>query len=354
MNMARTAFLTGSVFWVAASLGGCHAASGRTGETRSAAAPSPRWTTFEDPSERAFSLAVPAGWKIQGGLRRRSAVEVHYGVTATSPDGRITLFLGDENLPTFTVPSPYLIMAGYGPGRWYSPGFGQQLLVEPYAPGAAFAQAWGVQRFRSLCPDLRQTSRTPLPQAARDMDMAYAAGGVRTHLDAGEADFTGSVGSTPMVGYVLAATTLAQTPGSAVWQVEYLGAFWAPAWDRAEAADLLAHEAASFRLSPAWLEATHQAEASISRTVTATGDAVARSIHAGFEHQMAAEARAHQGAVDAIRGVHRYTDPSDPGRTYELDNRYDSWIVGDPDHPEPYPGDTPPARGGRLLVRVQQ
>ena len=334
-------------------LGGCHATAGPASQAGHVPRPPLRWTTFEDPAEHAFSLSVPAGWRVQGGLRRRSAVEVHYGVTATSPDGRITLFLGDENLPTFTVPNRLLTLGGYGPGRWYSPGFGQQLLVEPYMPGAAFAQAWGAQRFRALCPDLRLASRIPLPQAARDMDMAYAAGGVRTHLDVGEADFTGSSGATPMVGYVLAATSLAQTYGNALWQVQYLGAFWAPAWDRAEAADLLAREAASFRLSPAWLEATHQAEASISRTVAATGDAVARSIHAGFEHQMAAEARAHQGAVDAIRGVHRYTDPSDPGRTYELDNRYDSWIVGDPDHPEPYPGDTPPARGGHLLARVR-
>ena len=68
-----------------------------------------------------------------------SAVEIRVGVNAVSPDGAITLFYGDLDVPVFTVPSQMLAMAGLRPGMTYNPGQGVHMLIAPYMNGQAFA-----------------------------------------------------------------------------------------------------------------------------------------------------------------------------------------------------------------------
>ena len=45
------------------------------------------WTQFEDPAEHAFSLQIPAGWKVVGGLYRFGPLDPRVMVDLVSPDG---------------------------------------------------------------------------------------------------------------------------------------------------------------------------------------------------------------------------------------------------------------------------
>ena len=86
-----------------------------------------------------------------------NAVEIRAGVDTVSPDGAITLFYSDPNVPIFTVPSPVLEMAGLHQGMVYNPGQGVQLLIEPYMDGEQFAAGWGAQRIAEGCATVSRT-----------------------------------------------------------------------------------------------------------------------------------------------------------------------------------------------------
>src|ERR1039458_9137469 len=102
-----------------------------------------RWTVFHDPAEHAFSIEVPAGWTVEGGAQRMSAVEIRPWARAVSPDGAIELFVGDKDAPILTHPNPMLEMGGFHQGSVYSPGFGQSFTVAAYQSGQTFAAGWG-------------------------------------------------------------------------------------------------------------------------------------------------------------------------------------------------------------------
>jgi hypothetical protein len=56
---------------------------------------------FTDPAEHAFTIELPAGWAVDGGVRRVSDVYVPYWVRAVAPNGAIEIFFGDPDVPMF-------------------------------------------------------------------------------------------------------------------------------------------------------------------------------------------------------------------------------------------------------------
>ena len=61
--------------------------------TTPAALPVVLFTQWKDPNEGAFTLNVPQNWSMSGGAARRAAVDIRNVVRATSPDGRIRVFI---------------------------------------------------------------------------------------------------------------------------------------------------------------------------------------------------------------------------------------------------------------------
>ena len=90
-----------------------------------------RWT---DPREYAFSLDVPQGWQIHGGMFRTGPLDTRPAIDMISPDNQIRVTAGDASIPTFTEPNPMFMMAGLTEGSWYSPGYGTQMMVWRYLP----------------------------------------------------------------------------------------------------------------------------------------------------------------------------------------------------------------------------
>ena len=129
--------------------------------TAAASATNVQWSEFADPSEHAFTMQVPAGWRVQGGTVRKNVIEIPMGVTATSPDGDITLFYGDPSVPTYSVPARITAMAGLRPGMTYNMGQGVTTVIEPYMDGATFAARWGVGRIARDCAQVRQMASRP-------------------------------------------------------------------------------------------------------------------------------------------------------------------------------------------------
>jgi hypothetical protein len=299
------------------------------------------WSTYADPSEHAFSIAVPAGWRVSGGLRRMNAVDIRTGVDAVSPDGAFHLFFGDVNVPVFTVPSRYMAMAGLRPGMMYNPGGGISMMIEPYQSGQNFAAAWGGQRLRAECANVALASSRPRPDASSAISNAYGAGGIRTSIAAGEASFSCQQNGAAAAGYVFAGTESVQMQASALWDVKTLVGFIAPEARAGEADAMLSHMVAGFTIDRSWMARQQGITAEFDRTAAAANEAVSNAIIArgralsaqsdaifqrGQNLPHVGASRSSTDAIDrydenAVRGTSDYTNP-DTGTSRTLDNSY--------------------------------
>ena len=61
---------------------------------------------YYDPSEHSFSLEVPRGWSVEGGMYRFGYFDVRATVDLRSPDGNIILRFDDANIPPYACPDP--------------------------------------------------------------------------------------------------------------------------------------------------------------------------------------------------------------------------------------------------------
>jgi hypothetical protein len=304
-------------------------------------APQTAWTTYTDPVEHAFTIAVPAGWRVSGGLKRMNAVDIRTGVDVVSPDGAIHLFFGDLNVPVFTVPSQMTAMVGMRSGMMYSPGGGISMMIEPYQTGQNFAASWGNQRLRSECSNVALKGSQPRPDASSAISNAYGAGGIRTSIAAGEASFSCQRNGAATTAYVFAGTEFVQSQMTAVWDVKTLVGFVASEARAGEADSLLSHMVASFAIDRGWMQrqqgitaefdrTTAAANAVVSNAIIENGRALSAQSDAIFQRgQNLPHVGARRNSTDAIdrydenavRSTSSYTN-SETGTSRTLDNSY--------------------------------
>src|SRR5215469_5691303 len=62
------------------------------------------WTTFTDPYENAFTIDVPRGWKVAGGVYRKIPLWGSLVLRVLSPDRRTLIAVGDPDSVPYTAP----------------------------------------------------------------------------------------------------------------------------------------------------------------------------------------------------------------------------------------------------------
>lgn len=237
----------------------------------------PAWVRFTDPVESAFTVEVPQGWRVAGGIRRFAPSEAPAWVTAVSPDGAETVFAGDPNIGTFLLPSaPFMATEGAQVPWLHNRG----ATIMQYKPGAEYAAAYGTRALSGQCTDVRVAGTQPIPQLEDTLRPNIQ---TATRIDAGGAEFTCRRGGQEMAAGVVAATVLTMFPGSngGLWQVPVLSGFLAPKGQDANARAHLDHLLGSFAFDPQFQAAIRraneqeeaaaqaQAAATASRPVTA-------------------------------------------------------------------------------------
>lgn len=244
----------------------------------------PRFVRWQDPREGAFSMDVPAGWRVEGGLARLAAVDTRVGTTMVSPDDEIRLFVGDAELPPFVEPSPVLTMAGFREGGWYSPGYGINMMVQRFVPGQAFAAMYARERLARGCGGFAVASARDRADAVRAINAVYAKfgqAGIVVRLSAGEVLFACGAAGRPMQGYVFAGTQSTAMPGSgagALWNVQYLFGGLARQERSAEANAILEHVVRSFAINPRWAAMQAHLAGQVSRIVAETNQEIPTSL----------------------------------------------------------------------------
>jgi hypothetical protein len=292
-----------------------------------AQAPQVRWQRLTDSSsEHAFTVEVPQGWQSSASLLRHGPVDIVYLATARSPDGTITLFLNDPDVPVFSLPNDLLAFGGFREGMQYSPGFGLVTIVGRYLTGDQFAVEWGRRRLARECQNVEVTQVRPLPEESTMLDFGFYTGGPQVSILAGDASFSCTARGAKQVGYLFAATTQVMMPGGyGIWTVGPVTGFVAPEARAGEAAELLIHLATSLRIDDDWAQRQGMTTMAVSRVVANANAAISKSISESFWYRRALEDKIFARDSQARRGVETYYDPV-LREYHELDRGGYKWI----------------------------
>ncbi|MDE2180439.1 MAG: hypothetical protein KGJ40_06290 [candidate division NC10 bacterium] len=296
-----------------------------------------RWTVFTDPNEHAFTIDVPEGWSVQGGMRRFSATVVSPWLVAISPNRGIELFFSHPDLRIYIVPTQWTQMQGIREGMVLP----DQSVAQRYLPGATFAGQWGAARIAQSCTGVspKGTATLPSPRISND----FAAAGIRLSVSAGEASFACNLRGAPSIGYVSAATTLVQSQGGAVWFVWPVVGFIASAQQASQAAMLLSHVVGSFAKDQNWEARQGQTNLAVSRIQSETQQVVSQLIHDRFQNASASQAHVWEGWDRSFQGQQPYRIPGteDVRRLethphwWKMPNGGEVW-TNDANPPDPY------------------
>ncbi len=235
-------------------------------------------TTFRDPNEGAFSIDVPKGWQVQGGTLRRAAVDVVHCLVAQSPNGEQRIQLGDCEVPAFVVPTQMLAMTGFTEGSMYSPGYGMNFMVRRYLPGTAFLDDYLPWR---LGEGLRIASRNERPELVQELNaiaQRHLGGMVQMTRHAGESRFSTRINGQARAGYAFVMTMLTDVGGNGNWNMTDLLVVTAPKAKLDETVNTATRMLATLRLDPGWVARQQQMTGEVSRVVSETNAAIAKTI----------------------------------------------------------------------------
>jgi hypothetical protein len=164
-----------------------------------------------------------------------------------SPDGRVSIRMGDWGVPRFTVPTRQMEQLGFTEGKPYSPGQPPTTtIVARYRSGADFADLYGQARFSKACQPLE-------PKSIKSVDPIFtkAHDGPQS-TTAGEVIYRCAGQGQEKVAYVYAETSLYEMLGTGNWATGYLVSFLAPKELADSTYKLGFQSAASFTVNPQW------------------------------------------------------------------------------------------------------
>jgi hypothetical protein len=237
-------------------------------------ADSPVFVTWREPKEGAFTLGVPQGWQVTGGVRRLTPVDVRWALNVISPDGKIRVFIGDFDVAPAREPDQITRTMGLREGYIYN-----GVLLARHLNAVEFSRryaAWKLCRQPQILQSglLAKETETANAQVARYAWSMGMAGSVTV----GEAMFRCG----QAVGFVMAAvvyTRPARGPGVSGWAVYQLAGFTSQ--DPAQgyfAKYVLSTMLGSMRMNPEWERRSAQAAGQYANTVMQMSNAVAQTV----------------------------------------------------------------------------
>lgn len=282
-----------------------------------------------DPTEGAFGLRLPHGWRVQGGVQRQSAVLAQAAAVITDPTGTAWVRVGGESYP-FQEVATGGGLAGLL-GGWGIPSMmGPAGISMPFQSAVAFIQSFLLPRLRGRHPDLsvlRLEDRPDLVEAleqgmAREVAGRVGLEGAFPQGSAGEVVLAYSEGGVPFLERLGVTTMRIVMPSMmgapSLWFAEVPAAYGAPRERFGEWEPVLAGIADSMKVEPGWQQAQRAAGNSqamlgqadiarrrqeISRTLSETSDIVSQGYwsRAAISQDHASGRQAAVEAADPMR-----------------------------------------------------
>jgi len=259
---------------------------------------------WQDPNEGAFTISVPAGWNVSGGIVR-PYIDAWLKIVTTTANKGIQV----ENLypPMYATPNWVLEMAGLVEGSHYNPsgGISQDMIV--------MGEKSAEQYIASLLPSYLGLSlegvmsRPDLVEKVPKMPWT-------TSTTAAE----GVLGGDGLVHKVVVIEQGLDISGSGLWAV-VLVHYWAPEDEIGFVEEIIAAMRQSFVIDPVWA-AREQAEvAKRIGIINQAGSEIADIIASTFDYQSRVQDRAMRQWSNAMLGIERVYNPA-TGETYEVPN----------------------------------
>jgi hypothetical protein len=226
------------------------------------------WVRYTDNAEGAFSMDIPVGWQVQGGMYRFGYFDVRWMMDVRSLDSKIIMRIFDVNVPPYTLPGSHTGREG----QPYSRPQQFQMMVSSYRSGQSYAELYAKHRFSGLCKRMspRQPDWAPtMPEAWKDDP--------GTRSTEGSAFYDCDTSDGPRVVSVYTRTTL--NPNNGLWFVTPISIITSPG-NATLAHNMVQHMIDTWAKNPEWVQYQNQ--------MTQIG---LNQIRAGFQqfmHQMQA------------------------------------------------------------------
>ena len=258
-----------------------------------------QYSRWRDPSEGAFTIDVPAGWRVGGGLVRRSAIDVTGSVKMSSPDGASAIFLGDERL--YNCITPEVVGASLREGQMYR-NQATALMVLRYQPPLTFANNYmsEVQRTYGLSGIEVRDRREPPPATSGTYRVSYS-----------ELSFTAQRNGRQVAGFL--SVSIAANPvqgGNGLYWTPGVAGFVTPVEDAGQIAAAYRHSIDSGQKDPAWARQQGETTMATSKMFAASSAETNDAISKSYWNTQASYDRTFQNDSDARRGQVRLRDPN--------------------------------------------
>ncbi len=210
----------------------------------------PQLVAWNDPLEHAFTVRVPAGWRIEGGTRRNSPIDARNYVVAHSPDGSITAYVDAPGILPRQEPHPAYYALGWYEGRVVQSQAGP-LAIERFKSGAQFAREFASTQ---VCRGAEAEASFDLPAATSRINAEIAPlaarAGARAQASAGE--FVYHCGARSGYDYAVTVEAFTTPGGPRNWAVYKLAGYVSNRADLDLARYVMNAMVASLQLDPAW------------------------------------------------------------------------------------------------------
>ena len=262
-----------------------------------AAAAAVEWTKFRDPVEGAFTLEVPSGWQVVGGIKRRSVNQPHPIVGVLSPDGLTKIVMGDPAAIAYGELAGQLIPLGFHEGQPYTPR-GEPEIIRNYRTGTQWSAELAQRELQQDdCTNIKVIKQQDIPKLDRGLPVPP---GVERRDTAGETYLT-----CVRHNILYAAYGFSETGGdyyyqggqviSGVWTDDTSVVLLTPQGLGAQAMAVASHMLNSMQWDPVWWQRQFHVAVSLSNAMYAQA---VRSV-----------ARQSQSWDRTIRGVEEYSNP---------------------------------------------
>jgi hypothetical protein len=272
---------------------------------------------WRDPLEGAFVCPVPQGWKVEGGMKRFSAVDVRHEIVATSPDNKILVRVGDSFIPPMNLPAPYKINMGLYEGQWETTGGVHKRLVMRYLPSALFlTQFYMPQRLGQI----QNIQSRDFPEMSQQLASQLQMGGMAARVDTAEITFDVQTASGLRRGYAFAQTVLvpSQTiPGDGFWYVATFNGYLTDPGVESTAQMVLKQMVAGFKQDPNWAARQRQTMAQVAKIGRQSQQDTMDIINRNYQDRAKSQDRQFENWSRSYRGQVLIQDPG-TGEKFEV------------------------------------
>jgi len=279
------------------------------GPSASGPATLPRMVNWQEPHEMAYTLQVPEGWRMSGGLTRIDVTHARSGFQMDSPDGKAMLRIGDPRLQMCTVPGPGA-MRGQGEPHYC-----------PYQTGGQAGQAYltGTLAREWQLEGLQIVSNQARPELSETADRLPRQMGLNVKSAFGEIRFRATRQGSPVEVMILANTQmLASVPGQNFVMGTYYTEFTALAGPPSQFGQMTAiagHVIGTIHWNIQWWQREQRIGAEVARQRLAAMHAQAEEQQKSFWARMDASDRRRDAVNDILGGTVRLSDGE--GHTYD-------------------------------------